>query len=110
VNKAGIGSGGIYYFTQAQINAFSFPAAGQIGTAGSNTFRGPGYQDWDTSLTKRFRIWETSALSLRVEAYNVFNHTNFGSPSVTLSNPFGFGRIQSTQGSRNLQVALRYDF
>jgi hypothetical protein len=111
VNRAGIGNGGIYYFSQAQINAFSFPTAGQIGTAGRNTFRGPGYNDLDASLTKKFRIRENHALSFRAEAYNVFNHPCFGTPSASLDSPASFGRISSTQTSaRYLQLALRYDF
>jgi hypothetical protein len=111
VNRAGIGSGGIYYFTQAQINAFTFPTAGQVGTAGRNTFRGPGYNDFDVSLTKKFRVYETHALSIRTEAYNVFNHPCFANPSMSISSPQSFGRISGTQGgARYLQIALRYDF
>jgi hypothetical protein len=62
---------GVYFFTAEDIRRFSFPAAGEIGTAGRNTFRGPRFFNIDLSLGKRFRIKERQDLSFRAEAYNL---------------------------------------
>ena len=53
---------------------------GSIGNdSGINTVRGPGLNNWDMSLFKKFYFGEDDKrfLQLRVEAYNVFNHTNW---------------------------------
>ena len=39
--------------------------------------RGPGVNNWNTSLFKNFRIKERFNFQFRVEAYNTFNHTQF---------------------------------
>ena len=38
--------------------AFAAPAFGLYGNAGVGTIRGPGFWDWDTSLSKLFPIHE----------------------------------------------------
>jgi hypothetical protein len=59
------------------------PAArGSIGNdSGINTVRGPGLNNWDVSLFKKFQYGESTQqyIQFRVEAYNVFNHTNWQS-------------------------------
>ena len=41
--------------------------------------RGPGVSNWDVSLFKKFKYGEYPQhyIQLRMEAYNVFNHTNW---------------------------------
>jgi hypothetical protein len=65
--------GGIYWFTADQVRGSSFPEAGEFGSSGRNTFRGPGFFDIDTSLVKRFRFAERHAMVVRAELYNIFN-------------------------------------
>jgi hypothetical protein len=102
---------GVYFFTPAEAAQFSFPGAGEIGNSGRNAFRGPTYYDLDLSLIKRFRITETSSVQFRAEAYNAFNHAQFGTPSVNLATPASFGKFSSTlAGARVMQMALRFDF
>jgi hypothetical protein len=104
-------SSGAYYFNTDQIQTFTFPAAGEIGTSGRNTFRGPRYFDIDISLAKNIRVNDSQKFSLRVEVYNLFNNTNFGLPATNLSSPSTFGRITSIVGNpRTMQLALRYTF
>jgi hypothetical protein len=111
VNRAGIGSGGVYWFSQDQINGFSYPTAGSIGTSGRNAFRGPRYFDADMSLQKIFRISENHRVSFRAEAYNLFNNVNFANPGASIATPASFGKISATVGNaRIMQMALRYDF
>jgi hypothetical protein len=102
---------GVFWFTPEQISAFTFPAAGEIGTAGRNTFIGPRYFNMDMSLVKRFRVTETHRVSLRAEFYNLFNNANFANPGTNIVTPAAFGKISSTVGNaRIMQMALRYDF
>ena len=64
------------YFNTA---AFSLPAKGTFGTSGPNNFRGARLNSWDVTLVKNIQLGknEKRYLSLRFEAYNVLNHTQF---------------------------------
>jgi hypothetical protein len=109
---------GVYFFTPAEVAQFSsasgpvaFPGAGEIGNSGRNAFRGPTFINVDASLIKKFRVTETSSVQFRAEAYNLFNHAQFGTPSTTLSTPATFGKYAVTlNGARTMQLALRFDF
>jgi hypothetical protein len=59
-----------------------------------NAFRGPGYQDIDTSVYKNFTIRENIRLMLGASAYNLFNHPNFGNPNGNVASP-SLGFIQN---------------
>jgi hypothetical protein len=101
----------IYWFTSDEIGTFTFPAAGETGTSGRNSFVGPGFINVDMSVIKGFRLGETRRLNLRAEAYNVFNNANFGVPNANLSDPDTFGKITTMAGaSRRLQLALQFEF
>lgn len=65
--------------------AFAVPPAGQFGNAGRNMLRGPGFAEVDPALHKDFVINQKRKLTVGVEAYNLFNHPNFGVPSNTQS-------------------------
>jgi len=97
--------------------AFVLPAPGTWGNAGRNLVRAPGIWQLDTSLQKRFPVRERMAISVRVEAFNVFNRAQLGSPVVSL--PAGtFGLIQSSYNSnptgsgtpREIQWMMRLQF
>jgi hypothetical protein len=70
--------------------AFALPPPGQFGTAGRNILHGPAFAEFDLSLQKAFKLTEGSKITFGVEAYNLFNHPNFGVPSNTQS-PFTLG-------------------
>ena len=112
---------GVFFFTPDQIaaltNVANEPAAGSIGSSGQNTFRGPRFFNTDVSLVKHFKITEHHLITFRAEAYNVFNHPNFGNPAAVITTPSTFGKISTDFGpggsgssGRILQGALRYDF
>ena len=110
---------GVFYFTPEQAALFTYPAAGQLGNSGRNVFRNPPFNEIDASLVKRFRITERHSVSFRAEAYNVFNHPNFGlaSSNLNINTPASFGKFNQTLGTqvggssaRTMQCALRYDF
>ena len=88
------------------------PNRGVFGTLGRNTFRGPGYQDYDVALIKdtpfgRNSTRDPGTLQFRAEFFNVLNLVNFGIPSNILRGS-GFGIISKTAGSsRQIQFSLR---
>ena len=50
----------------------------RFGNAGRNTIIGPGTNNMDANLAKRFPLGgERKALTLRVEAFNLLNHPNY---------------------------------
>jgi hypothetical protein len=85
---------------------------GHLGTLGRNTFRGPGYKDFDISLIKDTSFGrrgknELAIVQFRAEFFNVLNVVNFGLPAnVVLGS--GFGIISKTAGtSRQIQFSLK---
>ena len=103
-------SNGVYWFTPAQANTFTFPAAGGVGNSGRNVFTGPSYLNIDLSLVKDLPLKGERRISLRGEVYNVANRAHFGIPDNNLSSPT-FGKYTSTLGSpRVIQVGLRFSF
>ena len=63
----------------------------------------------DLSLTKNIRFGDRHLLAFRVEAFNLFNHNNFGLPDRFFGSPT-FGRISSAANSRQIQFGLKYSF
>jgi protocatechuate 3,4-dioxygenase beta subunit len=58
-------------------NMFVAPRGLTFGNAGRNILNNPSRLNFDMSLLKHFPIREGSDLEFRVEAFNVFNHTQF---------------------------------
>jgi hypothetical protein len=103
--------------------AIAPPLQGTPGTAPRFAFIGPGENNWDMALLKRVPLSkERLNLSLRAEAYNVFNHPFYASNGVDTkfrwdatkgiqTNPT-FGQIITAQanGQRRLQLSARFSF
>ncbi len=98
--------------------AFYAPAAGGFGTLRRNALNGPGFNDSDLSVEKTTKLAEATALVVRLDAFDVFNHVNFSNPNLTASgSSTTFGLITATRGqvgdagsSRQLQFAMRFEF
>jgi hypothetical protein len=95
--------------------AFTRQATG-FGDAGRNILTGPGFQDIDLAAAKDTKIAERVSLQFRCEAFNLFNHPNFGQPQNNLA-VATFGQITATRttrgdlgSSRQLQLALKLIF
>ncbi len=89
---------------------FAIPAQYTYGNAGRNILNGPGRWNWDMSLFKDFVIREDMKFQFRAEAFNIFNHPQFGLPNASIGNAQA-GIISSTVGNpRQLQGALRFMF
>src|SRR5690606_38859099 len=83
--------------------------AGTFGNAGRNIARGPSYTNVDVSLVRSFTLGSDVRLQFRAEAFNVFNHPNFGLPVADLNSP-NFGRILTAGPPRLLQFALKLSY
>ena len=113
----------------AQCTAFSTPApatppsgtvycANLLGQASRNSLIGPGVTNIDFSMVKNTRFSEQVNLQFRAEAFNLFNHPNFGPPllgnNTDIFNSKGAlngvaGLLTSTTtDSRELQFALKF--
>ena len=91
-------------------SAYTTPAPYTYGDARRNSLVGPGRTNFDTSLFKDFPIHEQIVLQFRIEAFNIFNHPQFGYPNQTVGNS-QVGQITSIVGNaRNLQGSLRLQF
>lgn len=87
------------------------PANCQNGNTGRNNYRSPNFFWADFSVTKRFPLTESVKLRMDLQAFNVFNHPNFGLPNGTygagnanagipsnIGTLSGFGAISNTVG------------
>ena len=104
-------------------NAFTDILAGPLGNAPRNFVRG--FEAWQMDLAVRrdFPIHERLKLQFRAEAFNVFNHPNFGSmnpffgestfgqATSTLANSLGIlSPLYQMGGPRSMQFALKVVF
>ncbi len=88
------------------------------GNESKYSFRGPGINNWDMSLFKNVPITERWKAQLRVEAYNLFNHTQFTTintsaqfnPTTGAQTNGTFGQYTAAANPRQLQLALRIWF
>jgi hypothetical protein len=74
---------------------------------------GPGIWNLDFGFIKRTPINETVNLEFRMEAFNVFNKTNFFIGAAALNqniNASTFGQITQTYDPRILQFAFKLNF
>jgi hypothetical protein len=76
---------------------------------GRNSFRSPGFAQWDLALNKNFQVREAVRVQFRSEFFNVLNHTNFGIPNSRVTDA-AFGTIRSTYAPRQIQFALKVLF
>ena len=103
----------VSYYNSA---AFSVPTAGTYGNMGVGTLRGPGFWEWDQSISRQFTVREGQRVEFRAEGFNLTNSVRLGNPSMTLGGTFGtITSGQPTTGSfggggRIVQLALKYVF
>jgi Carboxypeptidase regulatory-like domain/TonB dependent receptor len=92
-----------------------------FGNMGRNIMRGPGFVNWDASVSKMWNLGEKLKLQFRAETFNLLNHPNFSpysisgelarsgsvgivnfTPDVEASNP-----VVGSGGSRHIQLGLK---
>jgi hypothetical protein len=96
------------------------PLPGHRGNLGQNVLRGLPVWRFDTNLSKSFKITESKSLQFRIDAFNVLNHPQPGTPNLsinptlttgqTFGNPIPWGQITTKTGGRVFQAQLRLDF
>lgn len=91
--------------------AYATPAEFAFGNAGRNSLVGPGTRAADLYMRKEFRIGNRTRLEIRVEAFNAFNHPNFGLPDNYVDDGEAAGTIDYTALSqRQVQFGARLAF
>jgi hypothetical protein len=84
---------------------------GAYGTVSRNAFRGPKTFDLDAQISRVFPIHERLAMDLRLEAFNVLNHPNFGGVDADFAHVTStFGEVSSASSARVFQGAVKFSF
>lgn len=105
-------SNNAFFFTPINLPGGTGPNHGRFGTLGRNTFRGPGFHNFDVALIKdtpfgRRGNAEFGTIEFRAEFFNLLNIVNFGLPNNIVTGS-GFGFISKTAGtSRQIQFSLK---
>ena len=104
-----------FFKQQALGGSFTDPGLDTIGNSGRNSVFGPHLFNSDMSLMKNFNVLERAELQFRMDAFNAFNHVNWGTPNGTIdstnagqitSGPFPNGSVNP----RQLQFTARVQF
>jgi hypothetical protein len=110
--------------------AFTIPAVLRQGDLRRNAVRGFNLIQTDFSLRRQFSITERWKLLFRADAFNIFNHPNFGNPSNFLdqggfgvspamygqslqpggSFSSGFNSLYQIGGARSMQMSAKVQF
>lgn len=104
-----------FFYVPIKLPGGTGPNSGRFGTLGRDTFRAPGFRQFDVSLIKNTPFGhrgngELGTLQFRAEFFNIFNNVNFGAPSNIVRGS-GFGIISRTSGSsRQIQFSLKLVF
>lgn len=90
--------------------AFVAPTAGTFGNMRRNSVYGPGLQEMNASVHKRFPIHENVGFDFSANATNVLNHPSFGQPDSTIG-PGHTATIRSlTVGGRTMEFVGKIIF
>jgi outer membrane receptor protein involved in Fe transport len=101
VNPCGVTVGSTFYTNPDAGGACINPAnaqyigllagTGRRGSLGRNTLRTRGTNNWNLNVLKRVAVGEAKYFELRAEFYNVFNHPQYGTGSVSPFSPGSTG-------------------
>jgi len=91
-------------------SAFVAPPAFTFGNAGRNSMYGPGLWKTDLALQRDFRLSARTRFEFRAEAYNLFNHTNLGTPERFVNTPQFGSVIMAATPARQIQFVGRLKF
>jgi hypothetical protein len=85
--------------------------SGTFGTTGRDQFRAPPALQMDAQVSRIFPIYEKVNMTFRLEAFNMLNHPNFGTPTASRSSGT-FGQIGGTNltSARVFQGAVKFAF
>jgi hypothetical protein len=104
---------------------FVVAQSGAISTAGRNTIRTPGLNNWNLAIFKNTAVAERKYLQFRMELFNAFNHRQYSlglgtyqqfvnnALSSSYANISSLNFLNATQfsgGNRVVQYALKFLF
>jgi hypothetical protein len=109
INSGGAPVTGNFFFNP---NSFDPNVTTGYGTAPRNLIRGPGRTNFDLSLAKLTPLSrERVTLELRVDAFNLLNHTEFQNIDSSAADLGGtFGEVTSAYPGRILQLGAHIRF
>jgi hypothetical protein len=96
--------------------AFGPSVLGQEGDARRRFFHGPGVNNFDFAVLKNTHLTERVNLQFRAELFNIFNHTQFVTPSgitgftAGVANSATFGQVTQALSPRIGQLSLKLLF
>jgi hypothetical protein len=104
--------------------AFARPLEGQRGSLGRHSLRGPGYTNFDFSLSRLIKYNERVNFKISADVFNLFNHPQVfgisrgfagdapgaGPNAGTLNLVNGLGTINQYRDARILQFGFRLQF
>jgi outer membrane receptor protein involved in Fe transport len=102
-----------FYDKQTLGGTFTAPGLDQIGTIGRNSVFGPRFFNTDLAVQKNFPVREKLFLQFRMDAFNVFNHINYGNPNGNIEQAGSINAGPGVDGSTNprqLQFVFRVQF
>jgi hypothetical protein len=102
-----IGTRNNYYFAPTD---FTRNPLGTFGNVGRDTIRAPGIFNSDLSFLKDTKFSEGKILQIGIEAFNAFNHTQFGAPATNVASPTTLGRIFGAAPGRIVQLRAKFNF
>ncbi|MCX6586398.1 MAG: TonB-dependent receptor [Acidobacteria bacterium] len=91
-------------------SVYSEPTLGTFSPVARNILSGPGWNQFDMTFMKYFQLAEKVRFELRAEAYNFFNHTQFGGVGTVFTTPSTFGRVTSARDPRSMMLGARLQF
>jgi len=97
---------------------FKRTSQGTFGNAGTGILYGPGINNWDLAISKRFPLFsERRFVQFRTELFNAWNHTQFSGQNATarfdkngVQTDPNFGAYTAAFKPRNIQLSLKVVF
>ncbi|WP_174239964.1 hypothetical protein [Acidobacterium sp. S8] len=96
-----------WFDTSAFVNHLT---EGTYGNAGINPLHGDDQIQLDSSLEKTFALVEGTQLEFRIDAFNTFNHPDFGTPDSVVGDGSEVQVSSTSVDNRRLQFSLRFSF
>ena len=91
-------------------SAFLLPPAFAFGNVGRNTVIGPGLTNIDAVVAKSIPLRESVKLQLRVECFNLANHSNYSLVGRIINDPTTYGKVLSQLDPREFQIGAKLVF
>jgi Carboxypeptidase regulatory-like domain/TonB dependent receptor len=99
---------GAFWFNPTAYDCVNVPLF-SFGDAPRNFLRGPGINNYDLSIVKKTKVFESKSIEFRAEFFNAFNHVQFFNPN-TAGGSGTFGQITTDRNPRLIQFGLKLYF